>query len=412
MLEKVGTPDKKLELYRGIIDDSLYDEVIQLGRELRSVRLCHISSTPFGGGIPEILFSIVPVEYDAGIQADWYALHGNEQFLQIAKKLHNGLQGNAIEISEEEKDTYLKYNRDIAADFPVDNYDVVIIHNHHLLPIPDFVKSNSIKWIWRNHLDTSSPEPDSWQFLKNFLQKYNHAVFTMKEFLPHDFITPRASVIAPAIDPLSLKNRDLPLDKCSDFVGSLGIDTNRPIILHVSRLDYWKDPLGIINCYRMAKDEIPDLQLVIITSLSPDDLETFSTLRIVDAESSRDQDIHVYTNIDGMGDIEVNVFQRASAMGIMKSLREGFGLSVSESLWKEKPVLGSRVGGIPMQLSGELEYCLVDSVEDCSKKIKNLIIDPENARSLGKYGKEHVRKNFLSPRLIRDELAMIKSVVA
>jgi trehalose synthase len=192
----------------------------------------------------------------------------------------------------------------------------------------------------------------------------------------------------------------------------MGIDTKRPILLGVGRLDRWKDPEGIINCYRMAKDEVSDLQLVIITSLSPDDLETFSTLRVVDAMASKDQDIHVYTNIDGMGDIEVNVFQQICTLGIMKSLREGFGLSVSELLWKGKPVLGSKAGGIPLQLAGELEYCLVDSVEECSEKIQHLLLNRDYAEKLGKSGKEHVRQNFLSPRLVRDELKMIKSVLA
>jgi len=411
VLEKVITAEKKLTQYQGIIDDLLLEEVNQIARDLRGLRVCNITSTPFGGGVPEILCATVPIEQDLEIQADWYALRSNDKFLNIAKVIHNALQGAPQELGDEEKQLYLQYNSDIAADFADNNYDVVILHNHHLLALPHFISSKKARWIWRCHLDSSEPDKAAWTFLKPLIEEYQGAIFTMQEFIPADLKLPVIKTIAPAIDPLSLKNRDVPLDQSLEFVSSLGIDPQRPILLHVSRLDKWKDPMGIIECFFAVKNEIPDLQLVIISSLTLDDPETFSTLRLVDAEASKDEDIHVYTNIDGIGDIEVNVFQRVCSVGILKSLREGFGLAVSETLWKGKPVIGSRVGGIPLQLTGQLDYCLVSNIRECAEKIVRLIADNDYARELGNLGREHVRKNFLTPRLVRDELAMMRSVI-
>ncbi|MFC1905726.1 glycosyltransferase, partial [Chloroflexota bacterium] len=340
-----------------------------------------------------------------------YALRGDEKFLNIAKLMHNGLQGAEVEINDSDVLLYMQYNRDIATAFAGNKYDVVFVHNHHLLAMPRYYSKDDTHWVWRCHLDTSNPNDSVWRILKPLVEECDGVIFTTNEFIPSDLKSPSIKVMAPAIDALSLKNRGIPLEQCIDFVESLGIDSNRPILLHASRLDRWKDPLGIINCYYVAKDEVPDLQLVIISSLTLDDPETFSTLHLVDSEASKDTDIHVYSNIDGIGDLEVNVFQRMCRIGIVKSIREGFGLAVSEVLWKGRPVMGSRVGGIPLQLTGELNYCLIDSIEECGLKIARLVNDTDYARGLGELGREHVRKHFLSPRLVRDELLMVKSLM-
>lgn len=411
MLDKVGIAEKKLESYRGIAEDALLDEIYDLGGDLRGLRLCHLSSTPFGGGVSELLFSVVPLERDLGIQVDWYALPRAERFFKVCKLLHNALQGASPQISEEDKKLYLQYNREIARGFAGDSYDAVVIHNHQLLPMPGYSPASNTRWVWRCHLDTSSPHPPSWAFLKPLVQEYQGAIFTMKEFVPSDLKLPLVEVIAPAIDPLSPKNRELTLAQCIDFLSELGIDPQRPIVLHSSRLDPWKDPAGIIRSYYLAKESVPDLQLVITSSLALDDPETFSTLRIVDDEAAKDEDIHVYTNMDGFGEIEVNALQRVCSVGILKSLREGFGLFVSETLWKGRPVLGSRVGGIPLQLAGRLDYCLVNDVNECASKLVHLLTHQEYASELGEFGREHILRNFLSPRLVRDELAFVKSVL-
>ncbi len=411
LLEKVGITEKKLESYQGIADDALLEEVYDLGKDLRGVRIGHISSTPFGGGVPEILLAVVPLERDLGIQVDWYAIQGSDDFFTIGKSMYNALQGANIEIIGKDRDLYLQYNRDIGSGFDSTMYDIVMVHTHQLLALPDCISTRNTRWVWRCHLDTSSPSSSLWDFIKLLIEKYHAAIFTVKEFIPPDLRLPCIEVMAPAIDPLSPKNRDLPLAECKEFVSDLGVDPARPIVLHSSRLDQWQDPLGLIRCYYLAKDSIPELQLVITSSLSLDDPETFSTLRLVDVEAAKDEDIHVYTNMDGFGDVEVNAFQRVCGVGIFKSLREGFGLSVFETLWKKRPVLSSRVGGRGLQLADNLDYCLVDNIEDYAAKLVHLFEDGEYAGQLGEFGHRHVRTHFLSPRLVRDELAFIKTVL-
>jgi trehalose synthase len=412
MLEKVGTSQKKLEHYSSIMGAPLLEEIYQLGRDLSGLRICHLTSTPFGGAVPEVLFSAVPLETDAGLETDWYALAVKEDLLKTFKAMQNSLQRDSWEITSREQQLYLDYNLQIASSFPSNNYDVVIVHTHRALAISYFSAQNQkTHWVWRCHLDTTNSSASVWSFLSPIMDAYDAAIFTSQEFVPSGLAFPRVVLMTPAIDPLSLKNRDIPLDKCTDFVSDFGLDTERPILLHVSRLDRWKDPLGLIKCYFLAKDAIPDLQLVIISSLTLDDPETFSTLHLVDAEASKDVDIHVYTNIDGVGDLEVNAFQRTCTLGIRKSLREGFGLSIAEMLWKGKPVLGSHTGGIPLQLSGKLNYCLVQNIEECSAKIVRLVRDADYCRELGLAGQENVGSKFLIPRLVRDELKLIQSLV-
>lgn len=411
MLKKVDTAEKKLELYQGIAEDDLLEEVSSLGQGMRGLRLCHISSTPFGGGVPELLFSVIPLERDLGIQVDWYALHGTDQFFRVGKSIHNALQGGSLEIDERGRALYLQYNRETARVFAGDRYDVVIVHTHCLLPLPRYTAASGTRWVWRCHLDTSSPNPSAWEFLKPFGEEYQGAIFTMKEFIPSDLRLPLLDVIVPAIDPLNPKNHALPLSECLDLVSGIGLDPSRPIVLHSSRLDRWKDTSGLIGCYYLAKDSVPEVQLVITSALSLDDPETFSTLRIVDAEAAKDEDIHVYTNMDGFGDIEVNALQRVCSVGVLKSFCEGFGFSVAETLWKGRPVLGSRVGGIPLQLTGKLDYCLVNDVRECARKLVELLRHEERARELGELGREHVRRKLISPRLVRDELAFVKSLM-
>jgi len=203
----------------------------------------------------------------------------------------------------------------------------------------------------------------------------------------------------------------MPIIECAGLAADYGIDPKRPILLHVSRLDQWKDPLGLIECYYAAKDSVPDLQFIIISSLSLDDPDTFRTLRIVDAEATKDVDIHVFTNMDGFGDVEVNAFQRVCSLGIQKSIREGFGMAVAEILWKGKPVVGSRVGGITSQLVGKLDFCLANDVEECAGKIIRLLNDAKFASELGSFGQENVRQHFLSPRLLRDELTFLAKLL-
>jgi len=411
VLKKVGVDAKKVDSYRNIVEDDMIEEVYNLGRDLHGIKVCHISSSSFGGGVPEILGTMVPLECDLDIEVDWYALSSSDEFFRIGKIIHNALQGAPVEINDRDKALYLQLNRDCAYEFEGVEYDVVIMHSHHFFALPNYMDSNGTRWVWRSHLDTASPHSAVWEFIKPFAEKFHGAIFTMKEFIPPDFHLPQLGVIAPAIDPLNAKNRDIPPAQCIDYVSYFGIDPDSPILLHTSRLDQWKDPLGLIRCYYLVKDYVPKLQLVISSSLSLDDPETFSTLRILDSEAAKDEDIHVYTDMDGMGDKEVNALQRLCDAGVLMSQREGFGLSVSEILWKGKPVLCKRVGGMTLQLPEQLDYCFIGNTEECADKLIHLLNNWDYASELGDIGREHVRRNFLTPRLLRDELAFIKSAL-
>ncbi|MBI2868873.1 MAG: glycosyltransferase [Chloroflexi bacterium] len=410
MWEPVGLGEKKLDSYRGIVEDALLEDVHRLGRDLRGLRVCHISLTPFGGGISEILFALVPLERDLGMRVDWLTSGGSEDFFRLGKQLHNALQGKTGELAGVERELFERVNRESAREFPADRYDAVIVHSHSLLALPRYLAPGTARWAWRCHLDTSSPDPGVWEFLRPFVETFRGAVFTMEQFVPRDLAGPLVRTIQPAIDPLSPKHRDLPLAECADFVAGLGVDPKLPVLLHVSRLDSWKDPAGLIRSYYRAKEQVPELQFVIISSLALDDQETFATLRSVDAEAAKDEDIHVYTNLDGFGDLEVNAFQRVCRVGIVKPLREGFGLFPSEAMWKRRPVLGNRTGGVALQLADGLSYCLCDGIEEYADKLVRLIRDEACARELGDLGHEHVRTNFLIPRLVRDEAAFLRAL--
>jgi trehalose synthase len=411
LLEHVGISDKKIESYLNIVPNDLLTEIRAQASILSGARICHISSTPFGGGITELLYAVVPLERDLGLHVDWLALRASEKFFSLGKKIHNALQGGTVDISEQDKIAYLQFNRDIARSLDVKNYDVIIVHTTNLLALPHSTKPGETRWIWRCHQDTSAPEPSMWDFLEPYLNQFQGAIFTLPGFESTSFKSRFLGHICPAIDPLSPKNRELPVAECASLVAEYGIDAKRPILLHVSRLDQWKDPLGLIDCYYIAKESIPELQLIIISSLSLDDPDTFLTLRTVDAEAAKDVDIHVYTNMDGFGDVEVNALQRVCTLGIQKSIREGFGMAVAETLWKGKPVIGSRVGGITAQLTGKLDFCLANDITECAEKIIRLLTDTKFALELGSFGQENVRQHFLSPRLLRDELVFLTNLL-
>jgi trehalose synthase len=409
MLERIAVGEKTLNSYYSLVlaEERVIDEIASLGAELRGTRLCHINSTPYGGGVAELLYSCIPLLCSAGIKANWHIIRGDEPFFKVTKDFHNALQGAEHRLSAEEKEIYVRYNVENAQQFDSD-YDVVIVNDPQPAAIRHFCNGKQTKWIWRCHIDTSSPNQDVWQFLKPYVEEYDCAIFTLEQYIPADLHLPRVELMAPAIDPASPKNRELPARHCIDFLLEMGIDANRPLATQVSRFDPWKDPLGVIETYRLAKKEVPGLQLALIGSLARDDPQGVSILEKVEAEAEDDPDLFVFYNLS---DIEVNVFQRVSNVMIQKSLREGFGLTVSEALWKSTAVVGSRVGGIPLQMGSGLDQLLVSSVEGCAEKMVMLLQNRDLARELGAKGKEQVQRNFLVTRLVRDELRLVKKVM-
>jgi len=412
MLEKVVLGSKDFSKYRLIFGDGLIDEIESLARDLKGIRLCHINSTPFGGGVAELLFSYIPLIRSLGIHADWQIIRGDQRFFSITKSLHNALQGAEYPLLEQQTQRiYLTNNERNSHDMDL-NYDVFVINDPQPAALRHFCKKNKSKWIWRCHIDSSKPDEETWQFLKPYIEAHDAAVFTMDKFVPEDLEGVVIAIMAPAIDPFSTKNMSLPkAEVCDMMIDNLGLDHKRPLIIQVSRFDQWKDPFGVIAVYKLVAEKITGVQLALVGSLAHDDPEGWEMHAAIHREAAKYEDVHVFTNISGVGNLEVNAFQRASDVVIQKSIKEGFGLVVAEALWKGTPVVAGNVGGIPLQMTGGLSQYLVDGIEECADKVTYLLENPEEAEALGKEGAKHVRDKFLMPRLIRDELTLIKTLV-
>lgn len=409
MLQKVSLGVKDINNCRMLVGGELIDEVEALASDLKGLRLCHINSTPFGGGVAELLFSYIPLVRSLGIHADWQVIRGDRRFFTITKSLHNALQGAEYPLLEQQTQRiYLANNQQNARELDP-NYDVFVINDPQPAALRHFCDGINAKWIWRCHIDSSEPDEETWQFLRPYIEVHDAAVFTMGRFVPHDLGGILIAIMPPAIDPLSTKNMPLPkAEVCRTMIDNLGLDRNRPLIIQVSRFDTWKDPFGVIEVYKLARERIPGLQLALVGSLPNDDPEGWELYAAIHKEADKYEDIHVFSNLNGVGNMEVNAFQRASDVVIQKSIKEGFGLAVAEALWKGTPVVAGNVGGIPIQMVGTLSNYLVDTIEECAEKVVCLLEHPEVAEELGKDGMEHIRNNFLMPRLIRDELSTIK----
>jgi len=409
MLERVETGSRSIHDYSFYQEsEELQTDIEKYQRKLKSVRLCQINSTPFGGGVAELLYGCVPLLNGIGIKTDWRIISGDEDFYKVTKAFHNALQGADYFPSAEDLDKYIEVNTSNAQDFNPDDYDVVIIHDPQPAALRQKSKANKAKWVWRCHIDTSTANPDAFAFLRPYISIYDYAIFSLQMYVPDTVQFPVVKIMTPSIDPLSPKNQHLPDIACSRFARSKGIDTDRPVITQVSRFDIWKDPIGVIKAYLIAKQEIPGIQLVLVGSMANDDPEGQHMLDLVTAEVKDDPDIHIFNNLP---DIEINALQRASNIVIQKSIREGFGLTVTEAMWKGVPVIGGNVGGIALQLAGELSELLVNSGEECADKIVKLLKDDSLAKLLGDKCQERVRENYLITRLLRDELDVLTSLL-
>jgi len=412
MLHKVSLGTGNIDKYRLIESRGFIDEVVNLGEELKGLRLCHINSTPFGGGVAELLISYIPLLRAIGIKADWQVIHGDRRFFTITKGLHNALQGAEYkEIKKEKTRRAYQGNNETNARELDPNYDVFIVNDPQPAALRHYSPDSKAKWIWRCHVDSSEPDDTMWQFLRPYIEEYDAAVFTTEKFIPPNLRLANIATMAPAIDPFSSKNMFIKRYMCREILENLGIDRQRLLITQVSRFDLWKDPFGTIKAYRLAKEKIPGLQLALVGSFAGDDPEAWDMYAAINEEANKAEDIFVFSNLTGVGNMEVNAFQRASDLVIQKSLKEGFGLVVAEALWKETPVIAGNTGGIPLQMLGNLSNYLVDSIEECVEKIVYLLENPAISKRLGQEGREIIRQNFLMPRLIRDELTLIKSLV-
>lgn len=397
--------------YRPIVGEGLIDEVQRLSRELQGVRICQINATANGGGVAELLSRQIPIYRALGLDVDWQLILGDKDFFAVTKGFHNALQGAQFDLTPAVGKEYLENNRR-SAEMLEDDYDVYFVHDPQPAALRHFRRNSKAKWIWRCHIDSSQPNPAVWEFLRRYIQEYDAAVFTMEEFRPAGLELGRIAFIPPAIDPFATKNMDIPQELCRKAVADSGVNLRAPLLLQVSRFDPWKDPLGVIRSYRLVKQRIPGVQLALVGALAGDDPEGWQILEKVNAEALKDPDLHIFTNLTGVGNMEVNIFQRAANVVIQKSLKEGFGLVVSEALWKEKPLVAGAAGGIPMQFPEGYEKYLVGSPEECAERVVSLLENPEQAFAFGRAGKKKVQEQFLLPRLIRDELRLIRDVLA
>jgi trehalose synthase len=406
MLQPVSVANKSLSDYASLVGRPLIDEIRELSEPLRGKRVLHLSATAFGGGVAEILATLVPLMLDVGLDCQWQVIYGREEFFNTTKLMHNALQGAPQDLDEEQRRIWLHYN-EINASQLSEGWDVCIVHDPQPAAIPTLVPHKARSWVWRCHIDLSTPNSDTLAHLASFLDPYRAAVFHMQEYVPVG-LDGRAHIIPPAIDPLAPKNMRFSPEDAVYICDQFGIDVDRPLLCQVSRFDPWKDPLGVIDAYRIVKEQMPDVQLALVGSMATDDPEGWDYFNATVAHADGDPDIHILNNLNNVGAIEVNAFQSHCDVVIQKSTREGFGLTVTEAIWKARPFIGGAVGGIPLQVTdGESGY-LVSSVGECAERALAILADPGLGKQLGRAGKESVRRRFLMPRLLRDWLKVFE----
>jgi trehalose synthase len=408
-LQAVEVGERFLSSYLNVVPIHILEALDREAEKLRGARILHLNATPYGGGVSELLRSGVPLLADLGLHVDWQVITGDEPFFRVTKAIHNGLQGDPRTLTGEERDAYLATSAR-NAELLEDGYDFVVVHDPQPAAMLPLLGKRDARWIWRCHIETSAPNPDTWAFLRGFLCDYDAAVFTLRDFVPPDLPIERVAVIPPAIDPLSPKNLPLARVTARQVLDWIGVRLDTPLVTQVSRFDPWKDPLGVIDAYRLARREVPGLQLALVGSMALDDPEGWDLYRDLQREAAADPAIKLFTNLTGVGNIEVNAFQRLSSVVLQKSVREGFGLVVSESLWKGTPVVAGRAGGIPLQMADGAGGILVDSAAATAEALVELLTDPGRANELGRSGRERVHEHFLLPRLLLSELVLLNRI--
>lgn len=397
---------KHLEDYRDIVGDEIISKIFRKSKGLYGKKFLHVNSSYQGGGVAEILNHLVPLMSDLGIEVDWRVIHGHHDFFNITKKFHNALQGEEINFSRLKRSVYTETNEQFTTYANID-HDAVIIHDPQPLPLVRYFKKRQ-PWIWRAHIDLSEPYAEVWDYLKQFIIRYDKAIFSAKEFVSSDIGT-ETEIIYPSIDPLTVKNKEIDQATIDKYLSKYGIKADKPIISQISRFDKWKDPEGVIEVFDRVNEEI-DCKLVLLGAMATDDPEGPKVYEsVVDKSKGRD-DIIV---INKESDILVNVLQRVSSVVLQKSLKEGFGLTVTEALWKGTPVVASDVGGIPLQVTDGETGFLVDpeDYEEVTDRILEILEDPELGAKLGGSAHRNVKEHFLITRHLLDWLEVLKKTI-
>lgn len=407
MLQEVALGQKTLTDYTHIVGKELTEEIRQLAEPLKGKRVLHVSATAFGGGVSEILYTLVPLMSDVGVDAHWHVIFGKEEFYNATKLLHNSLQGAEETLSDEQWELFDEINA-MNAEGLQGEWDVVIVHDPQPIGLLRGAKEKGKHWVWRCHIDLSTPNPAPIARLLPMIEEYDASVWHLEDYVPDGMGRHREDVriCPPAIDPLSPKNMAFSPEDAAFVCRQFGIDVDRPLITQVSRFDPWKDPIGVIDAYREVTEQVPEAQLAMVGSMATDDPEGMEYFQKTFEYAGGDEDIKILSNLNNVGAIEVNAFQSQSDVCLQKSIREGFGLTVTEALWKGRPTVAGNVGGIPLQIEDGVGGFLVDSPSQCAERCLEILRDPELGKQLGRQGKEHARKHFLTPRLLRDWLKL------
>ena len=408
MLQEVALGQRSLADYTHLAGRGLVAQIRDLAEPLAGKRILHVSATAFGGGVSEILYTLVPLMSDVGLDAHWQVILGREEFFNVTKLLHNSLQGDPQPISDQQWEVFEAYNAMNAQDLDGD-WDLVIIHDPQPTALRKNAAERSRRWVWRCHIDLSVPNEATLARLLPLLRDYDATVWHLEQYVPAALDGGIRRIVPPAIDPLSPKNMALSPEDAAFVCEQFGIDPGRPLICQVSRFDPWKDPIGVIDAYRAVR-EARDVQLALVGAMATDDPEGWEFFHRTFRYADGDPDIKILNNLNNVGAIEVNAFQSQADVVMQKSLREGFGLTVTEALWKGRATIGGNVGGIPLQIADGETGFLVSTPEQAAERAIEVLADPRLAKQLGRAGKERARERFLTPRLLRDWLELMRDL--
>ncbi|MCB4792599.1 MAG: glycosyltransferase [Elusimicrobia bacterium] len=392
----------KIDEYIPIVGQAVIDDLRTLAGKLKGRVIQHINSTSVGGGVAEILNRMVPLLNELGVKSKWDIVKGGTQYYEVTKRFHNALHGKQEEIKKSDFDVFMETSQRNINELNTDG-DIVFVHDPQ--PIALVKKKAGNKWIWRCHVDVSDPNRQVWDFLMGFIKDYDASVFSAQKF--SQVLPIRQFLIPPSIDPLSDKNKELPQEVIDSVLEKYSIPKDKPIITQISRFDRLKDPLGVIEAYKLVRKYI-DCRLILAGGGASDDPEGIAVLEEVKEQSKGDPDIHIL--LLPQDDIVVNALQRASDVILQKSLKEGFGLTIAEALWKAKPVVAGNVGGIPLQITNRYSGMLTYSVEGTAFALKQLLNHPKYALRLGENGKQHIKNNFLLTRHLKDYMLLFLSL--
>ncbi|HEX9654125.1 MAG TPA: glycosyltransferase [bacterium] len=398
--------EETLPKYAQVAGEDVVQHLRQLAKTLKGIRVVHVNSTRVGGGVAEILNKMVPLMQELGLETSWEIIEGQSEFYQCTKNFHNALQGNKTDISNKLYQAYEKTNAETAESLrgKLQDADVAIIHDPQPAALIQHFPQRKGKWVWRCHIDVSKPFRPVWKYLRNHVRGYDASIFSLSTFaqpLPHPIY-----LIPPSIDPLHAKNIELDQQEVQSVRSRFEIDPSRPMILQVSRYDRFKDPIGVIHAYKMAKKFVPSLQLVLAGGGASDDPEGEVVLNEVRESAKDDRDIHVLL-LPGDAHRTINALQKAADIVLQKSIKEGFGLTVTEAMWKNKPVIGGDTGGIRIQVINYHTGFLVNTPEGAALRIRYLLSNRDKLQEMGNKAREFVRENFLITRHLREYLTLI-----